>query len=386
MRLFHISDLHIGLKLINMDLIEDQKYILDKIIEYAKEKQPDVVLIAGDIFDRAIPSIEAVELFDEFISKLIESLPDKGCVMAISGNHDSSSRLDCYRDLLKHYGLHMIGKPPMAENERIEKVVLKDAFGNVNFYLLPFIKPSMVKPILGVDEEGRNFSYNESVKRIINRENIDESERNVIVSHQFYIPYGERPEDMERCDSEIVTVGNIDQVNSSILEKFDYAALGHIHKAMKVGAENIRYAGTPLACSVSESGQEKSIVMIDLKDKNTEAEINFLPLKPLRKVRKLEGTLKELRNMPSEDYVSILLTDKVDLDTVNMYSMLRNLFPNMLEVRRKTERTTDYYVDISEHKILDSFELCCEFLPELEDEEKDILKDIINTVSEKGEF
>ena len=385
MRLFHISDLHIGLKLVNMDLIEDQKYILEKIIGYAKEMQPDVVLIAGDLFDRAIPSAEAVELFDAFVSRLIESLPDKGCVMAVSGNHDSSSRIDCYRNLLKHNGVYMIGKPPMEENERIEKVVLKDDFGKVNFYLLPFIKPSMVKQILGADPEGRNFSYNESVKQIVNREDINEAERNVIVSHQFYLPYGERPEDMERCDSEIVTVGNIDQVSSSILEKFDYAALGHIHKAMQVGRKSIRYAGTPLACSVSEAGQEKSVVMVDLKEKDTEPEIKFLPLKPLRKVRKVEGTLEELRNMPSEDYVSVLLTDEVDLETVNMYSTLRNLFPNMLEVRRQTERSADYKMNVTSHKILDSFELCCEFLPELEAEEKEILKDIINTVSEKGE-
>lgn len=161
----------------------------------------------------------------------------------------------------------MTGMPPQTEEDHIEKVVLQDEYGSVNFYLLPFVKPSMVKLIVGTDENGNNLSYNETIHRLIDREEIDETQRNILVSHQFYLPSGESAEEVERMDSEIRTIGNIDQVSADILKKFDYAALGHIHKPMKVGSEFYRYCGTPLACSVSEAGQSKGIIMVDIKTK-----------------------------------------------------------------------------------------------------------------------
>ena len=228
MKFFHLSDLHIGLKLINRDLTEDQVYILNQITEMAAREKPDAVVIAGDLYDRAVPSAEAVELFDHFVSGLTEAVPEAQ-IMMISGNHDSAPRIDVFRKVLRHQRIHMIGIPPQKPDERIEQVTLRDAFGPVHFYLLPFVKPSMVRQITGTREDGTGLSYDEALHRLIGREELNRSERNVLVSHQFYIQTGADPEQVERADSETRTVGNIDAVQADVLEPFDYAALGHIH-------------------------------------------------------------------------------------------------------------------------------------------------------------
>ena len=189
MRFFHLSDLHIGLKLINRDLREDQEYILHQITELALRERPDAVVIAGDLYDRAVPSGEAVELFDHFMTELTGALPET-VIMMIAGNHDSSARVNCFRSVLSRQNVYMIGIPPQKEDEHMEKVVLTDVHGKVNFYLLPFVKPSMVKQIVGTDENGNNLSYHETLHRMIAREQIDQTERNVFVSHQFYLPAG----------------------------------------------------------------------------------------------------------------------------------------------------------------------------------------------------
>lgn len=169
MRFFHLSDLHIGLKLINRDLREDQEYIFDQITDYVKKEAPQALVIAGDIYDKAVPSAEAVEVFDHLIAELTKAAPDM-TIMIISGNHDSGPRINCFRDVLSRQNVHMIGIPPKTEEEFIEKVILQDAYGNVNFYLLPFVKPSMVKEITGTDENGNNLSYDETIHRLIERE------------------------------------------------------------------------------------------------------------------------------------------------------------------------------------------------------------------------
>ena len=253
MKFFHLSDLHIGLKLMNRDLREDQEHIFRQITETAARKQPDAVVIAGDIYDKAVPSAEAVEVFDHFIADLTAAVP-RGAIMMISGNHDSAPRVNCFRNILSRQNLYMVGQPPQREDEYIEKVTLEDEHGKVNFYLLPFVKPSMVKMAVGTDENGNNLSYNETVRRLIERENIDQSQRNILVSHQFYLPSGKKAEEVERMDSEIRTVGNIDQVSADVLDVFDYGALGHIHKPMKAGRGRFRYFVTPLACSVCVAG------------------------------------------------------------------------------------------------------------------------------------
>ena len=382
MKFFHLSDLHIGLKLMNRDLREDQEYIFRQITETAAQEQPDAVVIAGDIYDKAVPSAEAVEVFDHFIADLTAAVP-RGAIMMISGNHDSAPRVNCFRNILSRQNLYMVGQPPQREDEYIEKVTLEDEHGKVNFYLLPFVKPSMVKMAVGTDENGNNLSYNETVRHLIERENIDQSQRNVLVSHQFYLPSGKKAEEVERMDSEIRTVGNIDQVSADVLDVFDYGALGHIHKPMKAGRDRFRYCGTPLACSVSEAGQEKGILMVELGKKGEEPEISVLPLKPLRRVKVIRGSLQEVLGQAGEDYVSAVLTDKVDLDVIDMQDRLRHAFPNLLEVRRESLRKADYTAELkSEEDMLDPYELCCSFLQELDEEEKAILRDVIHTVQE----
>ena len=273
----------------------------------------------------------------------------------------------------------MVGQPPRTEEEYIEKVVLHDVYGNVNFYLLPFVKPSMVKQVVGVDENGNNLSYNETLHRLIGREIINEKDRNVLVSHQFYLPVGKKAEDVERMDSEMRTVGNIDEVSADILGNFDYAALGHIHKPMKVGSEFYRYCGTPLACSVSEAQQQKGIIMVEM-DKKGESRITVLPLEPLRKVRVIKGTLEEILKESCQDYVTVILTDRTDLDVIDMQERIRLAFPNLLEIRRENLRKADYTRTLQTEELLDPYELCCSFLKDLDEEEKAILQDVLHAV------
>ena len=381
MKIFHLSDLHIGLKLINRDLREDQEYIFDQIVDYIKREKPQALVIAGDIYDKAVPSAEAVEVFDHLIGNLMTAEPEL-TVMIISGNHDSGPRVNCFRSVLSRQRLHMVGVPPRKETEKIEKVTLKDSYGNVNFYLLPFVKPSMVKEITGTDENGNNLSYNDTIHRLIEREEIDQNERNILVSHQFYLPAGKTADDVERMDSEIRTVGNIDEISADILERFDYAALGHIHKPMKVGRDIFRYCGTPLACSVSEAGQQKGILMVDISEKEKESEITVLPLNPLRQVRVIKGRLEEVLKQGCEDYVTVILIDKVDLDVIDMQDRLRLAFPRLLEIRREGQRRNILKTSLEEQKLLDPFQLCCSFLKDADEAEKELLMDVIHTVGE----
>ena len=378
MKFFHLSDLHIGLKLMNRDLREDQEYILDKITELARGEHPDAVVIAGDIYDKAVPSAEAVEVFDRFLAGLTEAVPD-AAIMMISGNHDSAPRVNCFRKVLSGQHVYMVGQPPRTESEYIEKVTLNDVYGEVNFYLLPFVKPSMVKQITGTDKNGNNLSYNETLHSLIGRENIDENQRNVLVSHQFYLPSGHKAEEIERMDSEMRTVGNIDEVSADILESFDYAALGHIHKPMKVGSDFYRYCGTPLACSVSEAQQQKGIIMVEMEAKG-DIKTTVLPLEPLHQVRVIRGTLEEVLREACHDYVTVILTDKVDLDVIDMQERIRLAFPNLLEIRRENQRKADYSRSIQAEELMDPYELCCSFLKEIDDEEKRILQDVLHTV------
>ncbi len=385
MRFFHLSDLHIGLKLMNRDLSGEQDYIFNQIITFAAAQKPDAVVIAGDIYDRSVPSAEAVELFDKFVTRLSETIPD-GVIMIISGNHDSAQRIDCFRSVLARHNLHLIGTPPRTKEEHIEKVSLTDKHGAVNFYLLPFVKPSMVKAIVGEDENGNNLSYQETLQRLIERETINPNERNVIVSHQFYLPKGKKADEIERMDSEIRTVGNIDEICADVLGPFDYAALGHIHKPMKVGKENVRYCGTPLACSVSEAGQQKGIIMVDMAEKGT-LTTTVLPLKPLHKVRVIKGSLEAVLKESCEDYVTVVLRDEVDFDALDMKDKLRFAFPNLLEIRGEYQGKTNYQPLVEEKEILEPFALCCSFLKDRVDADeeaayKKILEDVINTVSE----
>ena len=409
MKFFHLSDLHIGIRLHNRDLQEDQEYIFRQIADLAATEQPDAVVIAGDIYDRAVPSAEAVEVFDRFLMQLRAAVPDAQ-IMMISGNHDSAPRINCYRGVLSEQRVHMIGLPPKTAEDHIARITMEDEFGKVNFWLLPFVKPSMVKAIVGTDADGSSLSYDETLRRLIGRERIGENaseapsirnegqdcmrtffagsrdagERNVLVSHQFYLPSGTNAESVERMDSETCTVGNIDSICADVLAPFDYAALGHIHKPMKVGNERYRYCGTPLSYSVSEAGQEKGVLLVTLQEKGS-VQIRTLPLHPLRRVRVITGTLQEVLRQASADYVSVTLTDRVDLDVMDMQDRLRIAFPNLLEVRRESERSADYSKSFAPQREPDPYELCRDFLGgEIGEEEEVLLRDVIRTVQERG--
>ena len=239
----------------------------------------------------------------------------------------------------------------------------------------------MVKLITGTDEKGNNLSYDETLRRMLAREEINMAERNVLVSHQFYLPAGKEAEEVERMDSEIRTVGNIDEVSAEILHPFDYAALGHIHKPMKLGSECIRYCGTMLACSVSEAGQQKGVIEVELGEKG-EVQTRILPLHPLRQIKVLRGTAEEILAQACEDYVSVTLTDTPDFDTQDR---LRAAFPYLLEIRRDTLLQRDYAGALRAQEKLDPYEVCCSFLGDAPDEEKAILQEIVNTVFTEGE-
>lgn len=380
MKFFHLSDIHIGLKLYNYDLSEEQRYVFGQIRDAAEKEKPEAVVIAGDVFDKSVPSAEAVGLFDEFLTQLAGAVPEAE-IMVISGNHDSAQRVNLYRSILARHNIHMIGLPPSTPGEKIEKVTLTDAFGKVNFYLLPFVKPSMVKEIVGTDSDGVNLSYDESVRRLIGGEEIDETQRNVLVSHQFYLSPGTAACDVERMKSEICTVGNIDQVNAEILERFDYAALGHIHKPMKVGKSRFRYCGTPVPCSLTEEGQEKAVIVVEMNEKGS-TEIRTLPLRQLRNIRTVSGTKEEILSQSSDDYVRIVFTDTESGDA-DLQDRTRSLYPHLLETNFALSRGTDYSVELPEGREMDVYELCLHFLKDdVTPDEREIIRDIINHVQE----
>lgn len=388
MKFFHLSDLHIGLKLYERDLSEDQKFIFEEILNEVRLKNPDAILIAGDIYDRSMPAAESVELFDFFISSLHQIAPDCA-IMMISGNHDSADRVNLFRNVLKDEHIYMIGKPPQRKGEHIEKVVLHDEYGPVNFYLLPFVHPSLVRSVVNADEDGskeRNLSYDETIHRLIAGEDIDTNERNVLLSHQFYFPAGSKPEDVERTEIERRTVGNIDAVRSDVLKLFDYAALGHIHRPMKVGSERWRYSGTPLACSLSEEGQKKGIVYVKLKEKGI-ISIDILPLKPKHELRTITGKLEEVLRQPSFDYVRVKLTDDVEMDAVEIRDRIKNAFPNYLEIRHGDIKPTYLSYEFTDKEasdaLTDPLMLCEGFLGGLDEDEKEILRDVINFKTEE---
>ena len=277
----------------------------------------------------------------------------------------------------------MIGMPPARPDERMEKITLEDAYGPIHFYLLPFIRPSMVKEITGCDEKGAALTYEEALRRMIQRETIDASHRNVFVSHQFYLPAGKEASEVERMDSEMVTVGHIDAVPASLLSPFDYAALGHIHKPMKVGGEPYRYCGTPLPYSVSEAAQDKGILLVEMREKGF-LSVEALPLLPLRPLRRLKGPADALLRQGTTDYVSLCLTDppggEADFD---LWDRLRFAFPNLLEIQREAVFSPDYRAARAvQEKTPDTYSLCLSFLGEVDEEKKRILRDILTSIGE----
>lgn len=375
MTFLHTSDLHIGIRLKNYDLREEQEDVFSQMIERVKEHRPDAFIIAGDIYDKSVPSAEAVHIFDDFITKLRYEAPLMP-IMIISGNHDSQERVQCYGKILRHQGIYVAPLPKNHE-EYFEKVELTDEYGKVNFYLIPFIKPAYVRNLF----EDELLTYEEAFDKMLCRENINYNERNVIVSHQFFI---NESEDIERMPSEIVTVGNIDSISSKLIMDFDYGALGHIHKSARAGAEHLRYCGAPFPYSIDESGQEKGMLLVTLEDKESPAIIEKIPIKPLHNVRKIEGALENILKEKSDDFVSITLSDKEDLDTIHMQMKLKANFPRLCEIKREGALKLQYsdLDDIEIEENMDVFEMFCNFYKDITEEEKEIIKDVINKVRE----
>ena len=381
MKFFHLSDLHIGKQLHRYDLKEDQQVILKEVITYAKELRPDAIVIAGDIYDKSVPSAEAVNVFDEFLTDLSEITPEIP-ILIISGNHDSPDRLKYASEILKRHHIYLAGNVPERPEEHIEKVTLHDAYGEVDFYLLPFMKPAYVKNIF---VDGTPETYSDAVKEIIKREKIDyKDKRNVLVSHQFYV--GEKAESPETCDSEVFSVGGIDNVDIGSVKEFDYVALGHLHGAQCIGKPEIRYCGTLLKYSVSESTQNKSLTVVTLKAKGEKPEIENYPLHPLRDVRKKKGTLdeiiKEAQETEKDDYISITLTDEID--PYKPKEQLERIFSHILEIRVDNQRTRTKLKEMDEELVMkDPFTSFAEFYKEMQGremngEEETIMKEIFD--------
>lgn len=328
MKFFHLSDLHIGKQLHLYSLKEEQRAVLNEIIQYAEKEKPQAIVIAGDVYDKSVPSAEAVAVFDEFIRRLSElSLK----ILVISGNHDSPERLEFAGSLLEKQGLYIAGLPPVKETDRIKKVVLRDEEGEVCFWLLPFFKPSYVR---GIFQDKENLSYTEAVKMLLEREEMDLSVRNVLVTHQFFTASGKEP---LRSDSETVYVGEAGNVDISAVQNFDYVAMGHIHKAQSVGEARFRYCGTPLKYSAGESKDTKTLTSVTLGKKGQTAAIEELSLSPVRDVQQLKGRFEELMKLGTEDYVSLTLTD--EKMPYQPREQLEKVFPNILELKVENTRT-----------------------------------------------
>lgn len=383
MRFFHLSDLHLGIKLYEHDLLKDQKAILDEIVALTRQYQPDAVVFAGDIYDRSVPPVEAVALFDDFMTQLRAALPN-GEIMLISGNHDSAQRLDVFRSELSDRGIHMIGNPPMQKGETIERVTLTDDFGAVNLYLLPFVRPGMVRLVTGTKENGDNLSYPEAFSRLLALSPLNPDERNVLVGHQFFLPDGGDAENIERAENEVRQVGNVDAIPASLIADFDYAALGHIHKPMKVGSETLRYCGTPMPYSLSEENQQKGILMVEMGAKG-DVRTTVLPLHPVHQVRKLRATREALLSGASEDFVSICVIGAEAAEMVGLRELLRERYPNLLELRREEKETVELAALQERTETLSPYELCLQFAGErLNAEEKALLTEVMNAMKEEN--
>ena len=323
MRFIHIADLHLGRSVNSVSLIGDQAYILDSIVSEASARGADAVLISGDIFDRHVPSEEAVGLLDRFLT----ALTGRGIrVFMISGNHDSDERLAYGRGFFMRSGVHIAAK----YDGFIERAELSDEFGSVSFYMLPFVKAGRVRHF---HEDFDSRDYGEAVRYVINAANIDPSERNVILAHQFVAGYGG---DVELSGSELsaMSAGSIERVGCDVFDIFDYAALGHIHRPQQVGRPAVRYAGSPLCYSVDEAGQEKSAVLVELGAKG-DVNIELIPLVPKRQMLHIRGELSELlasAGPGSEDLIYATLTDS-DMPPYAA-DRLRSVYPNLLKVDR----------------------------------------------------
>lgn len=326
MKLIHLSDIHLGKRVNEFSMLEDQAHILKKILAVVDEEKPDGVLIAGDVYDKSVPSTEAVQLFDDFLVRLAErKLP----VFIISGNHDSPERLSFANRLIDAAGIHLAP----VYNGVVEPITLSDEYGPVNVYMLPFIKPAHVR---GFFPDTEITGYSDAVAAAIGRMNIDKTQRNVLITHQFVTG-------AQRSDSEELSVGGTDNIGAEVFCDFDYVALGHIHGPQNMDSGRIRYCGSPLKYSFSEAAQQKSVTVAELKEKGM-LEIHTVPLIPRRNMVELKGSYQQLtlrefyeNTTYQEDYTHITLTDEEDIP--DAVAKLRAVYHNLMKLDYDNTRT-----------------------------------------------
>ena len=345
MKFIHLSDLHLGKRVNEISMTDDQAYILTQIIDIIDAEHPDAVVIAGDVYDKSVPPAEAVTLFDGFLCRLAErSLP----VLIISGNHDSPERLAFGGRLMEGAGIHL---SPVYDG-KVEPVTLSDSRGDVHFWLLPFVKPAHVKryfPDAGIE------SYTDALRTAVENMGVDFTARNVLVTHQFVTGAA-------TCESEEISVGGSDNVDADLFDGFDYVALGHLHGPQNIGSSRVRYCGTPLKYSFSEAGHHKSVTVVELGEKGS-LHLQAIPLIPRHDLREMRGSFASLtdkaQNAPSDDYLHIILTDEEDVPEA--VGRLRVIYPNLMKLsydntRTRTNRVIDAAEDVKRKSPLALFE------------------------------
>ncbi len=378
MKIIHTSDWHIGKIINDFSMINDQKYILNEFIKLLDKENPDVIIIAGDIYDRSIPPIEAVELLNEILFKII--IDRKIKVLAISGNHDSAERLSFGSEILEKNGLYIVGN-----NNLFKKVTINKNDTNINFYLIPYQNPSSVR---NISKDDKIKTHNDAMSYIVQniKEEINKDEVNIIVCHG-YVANFESIEELETSESERrLSIGGTDLIDVDIFDEFDYVALGHLHKAQKVKRNEVRYSGTLLKYSFSEVNNKKSITILDIKNKGIN--IRLESIKPIRDMRIIEGDiddiLKEGINLSygRDDYLKIILTD--DGEIINPMEKIRSVYKNTMVITKKRVIKSDNKDLISKEFIntKDEFELFKDFYEYLDeskltDEKEKTLKEVI---------
>ncbi len=375
MKFIHLSDLHIGKRVNEFSMLEDQEFILKRILGIINDEKPDGVLIAGDIYDRSVPGEEAMQLWDSFLISLAgKKIP----VYAISGNHDSAVRFADHSALVETTGIHL--SPVYDGNAAC--YTPEDDFGKVNIYLLPFVKPANVRAAF---PEEQIETYTDACRVAIAHMGVNESERNVILAHQFVTG-------ATRCESEEVVVGGLDNVDASVFDPFDYVALGHIHGKQSIGRESVRYCGTPLKYSFSEKDHKKSVTVVELGKKG-DVQIREVPLSPLHNLREIRGTYNELtaksfyEGTAVEDYIHAVLTDEEDV--IDAMARLRVIYPNLMKLsydnkRTRSNQVIEGAVDVEQRSPLDLFS---EFYEkqnnqELSEEQKAFVRSCIESIWE----
>lgn len=396
MRFMHLSDLHIGKRINEFSMLEDQKYILKQILALTETEQVDGVWIAGDVYDKTVPSAEAVRLFDDFLTELVKQEKQ---VFIISGNHDSPERIAFGARLLDSRGVYL---SPVFDGN-LTPVTLEDEYGKLNIYLLPFLKPAQVRhvfPEAGVE------SYQDAAALVIDKicggakgfcrdaedtlenKEWDPDSRNILLAHQFVTG-------ASRCESEDISVGGIDQVSASLFDGFDYVALGHIHTPQTIGRETVRYCGTPLKYSFSEASTEKSVTIVNLKEKGN-TEITRIPLKPLRDLREIRGTYMELTARENyqgtnvSDYLHVTLTDEEDVP--DALGKLRSIYPNIMKLdydnlRTRSRQMIGAETAVEQKTPLQLFEELYQLQnnQEMNGEQKDFASELIEKIWEDSE-